>query len=73
MFIFYIPWICCNDYNFFSMHVINWIKCMGGWMPCCHRGYIYMSNKATKKMKKKRNDLVCGQYVICKWLTLLKP
>jgi hypothetical protein len=63
--------------TFFSMCVINWIKCMGGWMPCCHKGYIYIyikkSNKETKKMKKKKVDLVCGQYTICKWVTLLKP
>jgi hypothetical protein len=46
-------------------------------MPCCHKGYIYIyikkSNKETKKMKKKKVDLVCGQYTICKWVTLLKP
>ncbi len=35
--------------------------------------HIKKSNKATKKMKKKKNDLVCGQYTICKWVTLFKP
>jgi hypothetical protein len=55
---FYISWICWG-YNFLSICVINWIKCMDGWMTCCHKIF-------TKK-KKKKNDIVCGQYTIaCK-------
>jgi hypothetical protein len=62
MYVFYIPWISCEGYNFLLMLEINWIKCMGGWMSCCHKRFAIM-----KKGKKRINnffkkDLVYGQY-----------
>jgi hypothetical protein len=32
----YIWGICCKGCQFLSMYVINWIKCIRGWMTCYH-------------------------------------
>jgi len=52
---FYIPWICCKGYNYLSMSIINWTKCMGGWIFCCHRSF-------TRRLKEIKNNLVYGNY-----------
>jgi hypothetical protein len=36
-------------FNFLSICVINWIKCMGGRMTCCHRNFTIR-----RKIKQKR-------------------
>ncbi len=59
----YILWLC-RGYNFFSMCVINWIKCIGGWMTYCHKNFIKKKKKnkeGDKKGELKKNDVVCGQ------------
>ncbi len=56
MCVFYIPWMCCGGYNFFLMCVINWIRCMGGWMICWHTSFT-MGKKKNKEINEKIYDL----------------
>jgi len=47
------------------MYVVNWIKCMGGWITCYHISFIkgkIKSKESAKKWKKKKSDLVYVQY-----------
>jgi hypothetical protein len=51
---FYILWICCRDCNFFSMCIINLIKCMGRWMTCCDRTFRRRQNETKEGIKRRR-------------------
>ncbi len=68
----YIPRICYKGCNFFLiMCVINLIKCMGGYMTCCHRNFFFKrrgkQSWQQKKGKKKKSDSIYGQYTnVCK-------
>jgi hypothetical protein len=48
--------MCCGGYNFFLMCVINWIRCMGGWMICWHTSFT-MGKKKNKEINEKIYDL----------------
>jgi hypothetical protein len=75
----YIPWIICRGNNLPSMWVINWIKCMGGWITCSHKSFRKgekEQRQGGEKGRRKRYDLACRQYTnACKltWPRYLKP
>jgi hypothetical protein len=50
MCVFYMPWECCEGYNFLSIWVINWIECLQGWMIYWHR--TLQEGKKNKEIEK---------------------